>query len=82
MTADSAEELLATFPAHSSQWKVIRQLIGYRTEYVVLQRELATPPPGWFAFGHHVNDPEKRRLEFWGDEAGLPIWERPVPSAP
>lgn len=35
---------------------------------------------GWFAFGHHANNPEMvGRLEFDGiDEDGLPMWERPI----
>lgn len=81
MTADPAEQLLATFPAESDEARTIRHLIGYRTEYEALQRELATPPEGWFAFGHHVTQENVPRLEFWGDHAGLPLWERPVPDA-
>lgn len=78
MTTDPAEQLLATFPEDSEQARTIRHLIGYRTEYDALRRELATPPAGWFPFGHHVTQPNVGELEFWGDEAGLPIWERPV----
>lgn len=78
---DPAEQLLASFPEDSEQARTIRHLIGYRTEYEALRRELATPPAGWFPFGHHVTDTTKPELEFWGDEAGLPIWERPVEPA-
>ena len=45
-----------------------------------LQRQLASPPPGWHTFGTHIGQPEIA-LEFWGDDgAGFPIWERPAPS--
>lgn len=77
MTADRAEQLLATYPEHSDEWNTIRRLIGYRTEYEALQRQVANPPAGWFTFGHHVDDPEDRQLEFWGDQHGIPLWERP-----
>lgn len=40
-------------------------------------KQLASPPKGWFVFGHHMDQP-KVDLEFWGDDGGgLPIWERP-----
>ena len=77
MSADPAEQLLATFTEDSAEARTIRHLIGYRTEYDALRRELATPPAGWFPFGHHVTKPDVGTLEFWGNEAGLPIWERP-----
>lgn len=38
-----------------------------------------TPPPGWFMFGTHVDDPTP--LEFYGSEfteSGMPMWERPA----
>lgn len=80
MTGGAAERLLDMFPAHSDEWSAIRQLIGYRTEFLALQRQVATPPDGWFTFGHHADDPDKPQLEFWGDEHGIPLWERPATS--
>jgi len=50
---------------------------GWRTEYEELQRQLTQPPTGWYVFGTHIDQPDVR-LEFWGDEGGVPIWERPV----
>ena len=47
---------------------------GYRHEYRRLQ---AQPAPGWFVFGSHIDEPDIL-LEFWGDDAGTPIWERPI----
>lgn len=41
-----------------------------------LNVQFASPPPGWFTFGTHVDSDVK--LEFWGDDAGVPIWERPA----
>lgn len=76
MTSDAAEQLLATFPEHSDEWNTLHQLIGYRTEYLALQRQLASPPAGWFPFGHHIDIPDP--LEFWGDQGGIPLWERPT----
>lgn len=41
------------------------------------------PPPGWYQFGTHVDNPAP--LEFWGEQYstdGLPIWERPAPIVP
>ena len=39
------------------------------------------PPPGWFAFGTHIDTPGP--LDFWGaDDGGMPIWERPAQQAP
>lgn len=48
----------------------------FEETYRDLQRELTTPPEGWFVFGTHIDIPGP--LEFWGNEAGLPIWERPI----
>lgn len=48
-------------------------------ERAPFQKILATPAPGWFTFGTHVDQPGVE-LEFWGTETsldGLPIWERP-----
>lgn len=53
------------------------QLVGYKEEYQRLKAQLATPPAGWYMFGTHVDVPDVR-LEFWGDEGGVPIWERPA----
>lgn len=38
------------------------------------------PPPGWSAFGHHANDNPVPSIVFSKevDEAGMPLWERPV----
>lgn len=44
----------------------------------------ATPPDGWFVFGHHMDSPDVP-LEFWGGHVtddGMPVWERPRASAP
>lgn len=52
-------------------------------ERAPFQRILATPAPGWFTFGTHVDQPDLE-LEFWGAETspdGLPIWERPAAPA-
>ena len=49
-----------------------------------LERQLTSPPEGWFTFGTHsgiIGEARlgKRELEFWGiSHDGLPIWERPV----
>ena len=82
MAADAAAEFLATLEPHSDEWKVVNQLIGYRTEYRLLQRQLATPPEGWFPFGTHIDRPDVPRLEFWGDHGGIPLWERPTSGKP
>lgn len=55
----------------------LRILEGYKTQYKDLQHQLASPPPGWFTFGTHIDQPDVM-LEFWGDEGGIPIWERPA----
>jgi len=53
---------------------------AYRASYMELRRTLATPPPGWFTFGHHLPGPVPE-LEFWGVGLdGDPIWERPAPT--
>ena len=53
----------------------------YRAPYERLQRELASPPAGWFPFGHHVDGPPEQELEFWGRaDDGMPLWERPSDS--
>ena len=43
-----------------------------------------TPPDGWFTFGSHAPYPWIERLEFSDevDEAGMPLWERPLPPWP
>ena len=40
-----------------------------------LHAQFASPPAGWSTLGTqgHAETP----MEFWGDDAGLPIWERP-----
>lgn len=51
----------------------------YKEAYRHLQRELASPPAGWFPFGTHLDTPVQ--LEWWGTGDDLmPLWERPVPS--
>lgn len=57
----------------------LRLLLGAAGEYDRLKDLLTYPPSGWFPFGHHVDRPDIR-LEVWGDEAGVPIWERPIPT--
>lgn len=52
---------------------------GYQAERTAILRQIATPPPGWFTFGTHVDQPDIA-LEFWGDDGGVPIWERPINS--
>jgi hypothetical protein len=39
------------------------------------RRHLLNPPPGWFVFGTHADQPGLR-LEFWGNQDGFPVWER------
>lgn len=57
---------------------VEEELELYKEAYKHLMVQLAVPPEGWFTLGHHRNQPDVR-LEFWGtDEAGVPLWERPV----
>lgn len=58
----------------------------WESAYKDLVRQLADPPDGWSTFGTHI-DPATGKaldveLEFWGDDGGVPIWERPVPRAP
>lgn len=74
-------DLLNRYPLGTTEGRVLRILIGYRTEYELLQRELATPPAGWFNFGHHIDQPGIQ-LEFWGDQGGIPLWERPAGTDP
>lgn len=38
----------------------------------------AKPPRGWFAFGTHVDIPGPLVFSEETDEAGMPLWERPV----
>lgn len=73
---------------HSRREADMRELHHFETEqenerltaeYHRLYRELASPPPGWFTFGSHVG--QTVRLEFWGDDGGMPIWERPAEEA-
>ena len=74
--ADEAEaELQARELHHFEAEQENARLSGYRVEYERLQRQLASPPPGWFVFGTHIDAPDVA-LEFWGDEGGVPIWER------
>jgi hypothetical protein len=55
----------------------LRSALEPKSAHDRLVRELASPPPGWFTFGHHAGQ-EAADLEFWGTgEDGLPIWERP-----
>lgn len=54
-----------------------------RAEYDYLIRMLSSPPPGWYVLGTHI-DPDTGKaldveLEFWGDDGGVPFWERPKP---
>lgn len=60
----------------------LHHLEGYRIEHDALKRQLAAPPAPWVTFGSHVDQPDVA-LEFWGDEGGVPLWEREVdhPSA-
>lgn len=41
-------------------------------------------PDGWFVFGSHAPYPWVGRMEFSAekDEAGMPLWERPVQGEP
>lgn len=48
-------------------------------EYDYLLEQLASPPPGWYTLGTHVNletgEALDVELEFWGDDGGVPFWE-------
>jgi hypothetical protein len=48
----------------------------YKIEYENLRNQLTRPPEGWHVFGSHTDLPWVE-LEFWGEEGGIPIWERP-----
>ena len=54
-----------------------RQLDVARTARRELMVTLASPPSGWFVLGSHIDDPDVD-LEFWGNDAGVPLWERPA----
>lgn len=41
----------------------------------------STPPPGWFAFGWHVDRPGPLEFSPESGEDGLPLWERPIDNA-
>lgn len=40
-----------------------------------LREQLASPPPGWYTLGTHGH--AETPMEFWGDDGGVPMWERP-----
>lgn len=55
----------------------------YADDWRHYQRQLASPPPGWFPFGPHPDIPLDIPLEFWGEGLdGLPIWQRPQITPP
>lgn len=56
----------------------LRILHGYRDEYLAMKQQLVQPPAGWSVFGTHIDSPDVA-LEFWGNDGGMPIWERPAP---
>lgn len=57
--------------------RIESRLRGFEQERDYTLKQLASPPPGWFTFGTHIEQPDVA-LEFWGDEGGVPIWERPA----
>tara|TARA_R110002051_G_scaffold60546_9_gene110969 strand:+ start:77109 stop:77507 length:399 start_codon:yes stop_codon:yes gene_type:complete len=59
--------------------KELLELRGIAEEYRALKNQLLEPPRGWFVLGSHIDQPDVC-LEFWGDEGGVPLWERPVPA--
>lgn len=63
--------------------KQLQQLVDpipvdrYKEDFLHYQRQLFSPPDGWFTFGTHIDQPGVE-LDFWGlGNDGLPIWERP-----
>lgn len=40
------------------------------------------PPPGWFSFGTHIDEPGPLEFSAETDEGGMPLWERPAPTDP
>lgn len=50
-------------------------------EYDYLLEQLSSPPPGWYVLGTHIDRETGKaldvELEFWGDDGGVPFWERP-----
>lgn len=81
-------------PLNGEQMKQVQNVIneairrnavgGERNQFLLgelthLKTELASPPVGggWKTLGSHVDKPDLE-LEFWGDDGGVPIWERPV----
>jgi hypothetical protein len=73
--SENLEEFMARVAhLHFMQAAVIRGERAMREDY---QRILASPPEGWSTFGTHIDQPNVE-LEFWGEDGGVPIWERPV----
>ena len=64
----------ATLAARGDAVQLISR--NWESAYRQLVRNLASPPLGWFTLGTHV-DRQGITLAFWGDDCGLPIWERP-----
>lgn len=54
------------------------EIHNYKEYRARISKQLASPPPGWFVLGSHIDQPDIQ-LEFWGDDGGVPIWERPTP---
>lgn len=66
-------------PLNAGLVKALDLGIAHTQELHRLRVELASPPDGWSTFGTHADTDAD--LEFWGDDQGTPIWERPVPAA-
>lgn len=77
-----ANELAQAQNNHADMVRKYRQrehfITQLREERQQIAKQFASPPPGWFTFGSHVDQPDVK-LEFWGeDTGGDPIWERPM----
>jgi hypothetical protein len=82
-----ANELVQANNNHADMVRKYRQREEFirvlREEMSLLRQQFASPPPGWEPFGTNIDYPGP--VEFWGNEHGLPIWERrviPTLSAP
>lgn len=77
--ADDIASLTASLRQYGAEQRrraSVKSVESIRDEIEELHRQLASPPEGWFTFGTHIDRPEVQ-LEFWGDDDGLPLWERP-----
>lgn len=80
---DAQRESLLTTTRHDvtpAQFQAFARALRVEPAWLAVglgSRRLVSPPPGWAAFGAHVDRPEIA-LEFSRamDEDGLPLWER------